>query len=342
MRFEKSWIIVRKEFSEFRKNKYILYSLFLMPILMAVVLPVVYLVPISTFATPPADHPLDLRINIVQELQGSDLSNSSVENIRFFNTNLANVIAYKCEFFNCSIVGSVVRDCNLTSSTITNSVVEHSNLRFSATIDSSTPGSLFLGSQSESEKYLVLIIDSLLMFFVLIPAIIPTVIASYSFVGEKLNKSLEPLLATPTTDTELLMGKTLAIFIPSVLVTWISLLPAVIIVDLVTYPILGYYILPNMIWILGVFLVAPLFCILSVLVNVIISARVSDVRTSQQIGSIVVLPAIAFFIVALAGIVVLNEVYMLLFGLAIFAVDLAVFYVALRVFQREEILVKWK
>ena len=342
MRFEKSWIIVRKEFSEFRKNKYILYSLFLMPILMAVVLPVVYLVPISTFATPPADHPLDLRISIVQELQGSDLSNSSVENIRFFNTNLENVIAYKCEFFNCTIVGSVVRDCNLTSSTITNSVVEHCNLRFSATIDSSTPGSLFLGSQSESEKYLVLIIDSLLMFFVLIPAIIPTVIASYSFVGEKLNKSLEPLLATPTTDTELLMGKTLAIFIPSVLVTWISLLPAVIIVDLVTYPILGYYILPNMIWILGVFLVAPLFCILSVLVNVIISARVSDVRTSQQIGSIVVLPAIAFFIVALAGIVVLNDVYMLLFGAAILAIDLAVFYVALRVFQREEILVKWK
>ena len=342
MRFEKSWIIVRKEFSEFRKNKYILYSLFLMPILMAVVLPTVYLVPISTFATPPADHPLDLGISIVQELQGSHLSNGTVENIRFFNTNLDNMIVYKCEFFNCSIVNSVVRDSNLTNSTITNSVVEHSNLKYSAIVDSSTPGSLFLGPQSESEKYLILIIDSLLMFFVLIPAIIPTVIASYSFVGEKLNKSLEPLLATPTSDTELLMGKTLAIFIPSVMITWISLLPAVIIVDLVTYPILGYYILPNMIWLLGVFFVAPLFCILSVLVNVIISARVSDVRTSQQIGSIVVLPAIAFFIVALAGIVVLNEVYMLLFGTAILAIDLFVFYIALRVFQREEILVKWK
>jgi hypothetical protein len=69
MRLEKSWIIVRKEFSEFRKNKYILYSLFLMPRLMAVVLPVVYLVPISTFATPPANHPLDLGINIVQEIR---------------------------------------------------------------------------------------------------------------------------------------------------------------------------------------------------------------------------------------------------------------------------------
>jgi ABC-2 type transport system permease protein len=342
MRLEKSWIIVRKEFSEFRKNKYILYSLFLMPILMAVVLPVVYLVPISTFATPPANHPLDLGINIVQEIPGGNQSNGSLENIRFFNTHLENVIANKCEFFNCTIINSVIKDSNLTSSSIAGSVVEHSNLKLSTTTDSSTPGSLLLGSQSESEKYLVLIIDSLLMFFVLIPAIIPTVIASYSFVGEKLNKSLEPLLATPTTDMELLAGKVLAIFIPSVLVTWISLLPAVVIIDMVTHPILGYYILPNMIWILGVFLVAPLFCILSVLVNVIVSARVSDVRTSQQIGSIVILPAIAFFIVALTGIVVLNDVYMLIFGGVILLVDLVVLYISLRMFQREEILVKWK
>ncbi len=342
MRFEKSWIIVRKEFSEFRKNKYILYSLFLMPILMAVVLPLVYLVPISTFATPPADHPLDLGISIVQDIQGGNQSNNSFANIRFFDANLENMIANKCEFFNCTISSSVIRNSNLTNSSITVSVVEHSNLRSSMTIGSSTPGSLFLGSQSESEQYLILIIDSLLMFFVLIPAIIPTVIASYSFVGEKLNKSLEPLLATPTTDTELLAGKVLAIFIPSVLVTWISLLPAIVIVDIVTRPILGYYILPNMIWILGVFFVAPLFCILSVLVNVIVSARVSDVRTSQQIGSIVVLPAIAFFIVALAGVVVLNEAYMLLLGVGILTVDLVVFFISLRVFQREEILVKWK
>jgi type IV secretory pathway TrbL component len=69
---------------------------------------------------------------------------------------------------------------------------------------------------------------------------------------------------------------------------------------------------------------------------------VSDVRTSQQIGSIVVLPAIAFFVVALAGVVVLNELYMLLLAAAILVVDLLVFYISLRTFQREEILVKWK
>src|SRR5512144_452179 len=52
------------------------------------------------------------------------------------------------------------------------------------------------------------------MYLVLIPAILPSIIASYSIVGEKIEKSLEPLLATPTTDGELLLGKSLASFVP--------------------------------------------------------------------------------------------------------------------------------
>jgi len=342
MNLDKIWIIVRKEFSEYRKNRYILYSLFLMPLLMAVVLPLVYLVPIATFATPPATQPLDLGISITLEVQDNQISNFSFEGIRFVNCQLTNVVAVKCEFVGCRIDSCIVRDSNITGSEVTNSIASHCNIWSSTTVNSMVPRSLFLGIESESEMYLKLFVNSLLMFFVLIPAIIPTVIASYSFVGEKLNKSLEPLLATPTTDFELLAGKSLAILLPSIAVTWISLLPTIIIVDLVTAPVLGYYLLPNAIWIVGVFLVAPLFGALSVLVNVIVSAKVSDVRTSQQIGSIVVLPGVAFFIIALAGILILSVEYMLLFGLAVLVLDVGVFYLAIRVFKREQILVNWK
>ena len=58
-------------------------------------------------------------------------------------------------------------------------------------------------------------------FFAVMAAILPTVIASYSFVGEKVERSLEPLLATPTTDGELLLGKCLAAFLPSM--AWCNL-----------------------------------------------------------------------------------------------------------------------
>ena len=46
--------------------------------------------------------------------------------------------------------------------------------------------------------------------FIIIASLIPTSMASYNFVGEKVEKSLEPLLATPVTDNEILLGKSIA------------------------------------------------------------------------------------------------------------------------------------
>lgn len=342
LRWEIVDAIVRKEMAEYRRNRYILLSLFLMPIIMSTILPLVYLVPITAFATPPADEPLDLGIPIEVEVVDLDLINSSFQNARIVDARLFNCAANHCELVNCTISMCVIGDSNITSCQVQDSILSRCNIRLSATSGSLAPGSVFLGVESESEQYLKLFVNSLLMFFVLIPTVIPTVIASYSFVGEKLSRSLEPLLATPTTDLELLVGKTMAIFLPTMAVTWLSILPTLAIVDLVTYPILGYFILPNDIWLVGVFMVAPLFCILSVLINVIISSKVTDVRSSQQIGGVVVLPAIAFFIVALAGIVALSAVNMAAFAAAILALDLVVLGLALRSFRREDILVRWR
>jgi len=54
--------------------------------------------------------------------------------------------------------------------------------------------------------------------------IIPVNIAAYSVVGEKTTRSLEPLLATPITTAELLIGKNMAAAIPAVLATWAGFL----------------------------------------------------------------------------------------------------------------------
>ena len=62
-------------------------------------------------------------------------------------------------------------------------------------------------------RKLIFAFDALVFIFIILAAIIPTVIGSYSIVGEKIEK-LETLLATPTTDSEILLGKTLAAFLP--------------------------------------------------------------------------------------------------------------------------------
>lgn len=179
------------------------------------------------------------------------------------------------------------------------------------------------------------------MYFVLIPSILPSIIASYSFVGEKVEKSLEPLLATPTTDGELLLGKSLAAFVPCMAVTYIAAAIFVSILDFWSYTALGILLLPNMYWALLMFVITPLACIMSVLANVIISSRVSDIRAAQQLGGIVVLPLV--FVVLFAS---TTSSPSMLLGLAVAAAlavaDVALFYLSKAVFQREEILTKWK
>jgi len=66
------------------------------------------------------------------------------------------------------------------------------------------------------------LISQFLILFLLMPVIIPVTIASYSIVGEKTTRTLEPLLATPITTLELLTGKALAAAAPALGVTWLS------------------------------------------------------------------------------------------------------------------------
>src|SRR4029450_3613219 len=58
--------------------------------------------------------------------------------------------------------------------------------------------------------------------FLLLPMLLPSIIASYSIVGEKSNRTLEPLLATPIKTGELLTGKILASLLPTMLLTWVA------------------------------------------------------------------------------------------------------------------------
>jgi ABC-type Na+ efflux pump permease subunit len=179
-----------------------------------------------------------------------------------------------------------------------------------------------------------------IMYFVLIPAVLPSIIASYGIVGEKIEKSLEPLLATPTTDSELLLGKCLASFLPCMAVTYLAAAIFLPIIDLWSYNTIGIYLFPNVYWALLTFVITPLGCIMSVLGNVIISSRVSDIRAAQQLGGIVVLPLI--FVVIFGAIFSAVTLLAVIVSVALAAADIGLFYLSKATFQREEILTKWK
>jgi len=178
-------------------------------------------------------------------------------------------------------------------------------------------------------------------YLIVISAVLPSVIASYSFVGEKIEKSLEPLLATPTTDGELLLGKSLASFIPCLAVTYLAAFVSASILDGWSFIRAGAFLVPNTFWIIAIGLITPLACVMSVEVNVFVSSRVNDIRAAQQLGGLVVLPIIVLLILVVTG-VELSLLIGILATVVLVVVDVMLFYLSKETFQREEILTKWK
>lgn len=136
------------------------------------------------------------------------------------------------------------------------------------------------------------IITNFMAYFLLIPAMVPMAIATQSVIGEKVARSLEPQLATPLEVGELLAGKTMAAALPAILATWAVFALYGFVNGAIADPILTQLIFSN-VWLLAMATLVPLICLFSVLLGIVVSSRVDDPRTAQQIGGFVVIPIIA-------------------------------------------------
>ena len=185
-------------------------------------------------------------------------------------------------------------------------------------------------------------LESLIYFFVIFAAVLPTSIAAYSIVGEKVERSLEPMLATPLSDNEILLGKTIASLVPPVLTTWLGASIFMATSDFLLHGIISYYYFPN--WNAGImlFVLAPLAALFGVEVAVIASSRISDVRGANQLGGLVWIPFMAIFIYAVEGNFQFNVGNLLLFSGMLALLELLLFFIASTTFRREQILTKWK
>jgi ABC-2 type transport system permease protein len=198
-----------------------------------------------------------------------------------------------------------------------------------------------LRDMNPMHAFLVLMNDQYLFYFLIIPMMMPVYIAAYSIVGEKETKSLEPLLATPISVWELLVAKSIAAVVPSVILTWLSFIVLVI---------GGYFVMPEPVflelirpvWIVGMALLSPLLALLSVFSGVIVSSRINDPRTAQQVTGIFIVPIIALSLAVLAGKIFLGVGVVLMAAAITLLIDCVVLYFAVKLFQRETILTRWK
>lgn len=198
------------------------------------------------------------------------------------------------------------------------------------------------GSLAELECAQFLILQQFMVLFLMMPAIIPVTIASYSIVGEKNTHTLEPLLATPITTGQLLAGKALAAAIPAIVATLLSFaIFATGAYFLAASPAVALQLLGPL-WLTAIFVVGPLLSLAGVSLAVMISSRVNDPRAAEQLSVVIILPLMAIFIGQLLGTVVLNQNFLLLIAAALVLIDATLLFLATRLFQRENILTRWK
>jgi len=194
---------------------------------------------------------------------------------------------------------------------------------------------------SAADCTIVYTLNLFVLMFMILPVAIPVTIAAYSIVGEKTTRSLEPLLATPITTAELLAAKIVAAIVPAVLATWVAFGIFLLGVRLLASPaIFGEFFAAQ--WLLAILVVAPLLTLLSACVAVIVSSRVSDPRVAEQLSSVVILPLILLVIGQSVGLILINRQIILLMGVVVLVLDAVLLWLAVRLFQRETILTRWK
>jgi len=179
------------------------------------------------------------------------------------------------------------------------------------------------------------------VMLVLIPVTASMSLAAYSVVGEKQARSLEPLLVTPITTFELLGAKVLGAFIPSILLTAASFAVYLLVTVVFARPgvtgvLLGLHSMAI------VFALGPLAALAALQLAVCVSSRVNDARTAQQIGVVIILPIPGLLIGQLMGALTLTGPVIALIAAGLAVLNAGLMWLAIRLFDRETILTRWR
>jgi len=180
-----------------------------------------------------------------------------------------------------------------------------------------------------------------LVMLVLAPVTSAMSVAASSVIGEKQARTLEPLLVTPITTLELLGGKLLGALLPALLVAVISLALYLGVVALVSANgVFSVLLGPRTLGV--VLLLGPLASMVALQLAICVSSRVNDARTAQQLGIFVILPIPALLLGQIFGGIELTGPLILWIALGLFIVNIGLMWIAIRLFDRETILTRWK
>ena len=180
-------------------------------------------------------------------------------------------------------------------------------------------------------------VDYALFLPLMVSVLVPAVMSAYSVVGEREQGTLEPVLTTPVSRAELLIGKAAAVFMPAVALGYLMFGVFVAITQLAAASPVAAAVrhapqLP------AALVFIPLLAAWAIWVGLAISTRVTDTRVAQQLATLGSLPPVA--LAALMSFQVISPTFGLAAALAggLLAVDCAACFAVARLFDRERLI----
>jgi ABC-2 type transport system permease protein len=204
----------------------------------------------------------------------------------------------------------------------------------------SAPGSAAEGLSGDGQIQLFLF-QQFLLLFLLTPITGGMALAAHAVVGEKQARTLEPLLATPVTTSELLVAKIVGALVPTLAIALVGVMFYFAGIVMLTAPGVARAMAT---WrtALLLLLVGPAAALVSLQAAMIVSSRVNDARTAQQFGVLIILPLTAVLVAQFIGAFWLSTTMIAAIGFGLLALWILLTAVSVVLFDRESILTRWR
>jgi len=176
------------------------------------------------------------------------------------------------------------------------------------------------------------------IFFILIPVMASSVMASSSFVGEKEKSTLETLLYCPLPLKKIFTAKILASLLLSMAVSIFSFIVMIIVTETIIFVLAGTLIMPNINWIIILLLVSPAAAIISINLIVRNSAKAQSSEEAQQSSLFLVLPVILLVVGQFTGIMMISVKLFLLIAAVLAVIAALTFKSSFGKFNYESLL----
>lgn len=180
-----------------------------------------------------------------------------------------------------------------------------------------------------------------LLVFLFVPISVAMTTAAHAVVGEKEARTMEPLLATPLTTSELLIAKVIGALLPAVVVTVPELLLYLGAIAVFSEPgVLATMITWRSAAAVGV--LAPGLSLIALQLTVLFSTRVQNEDTARQLAIVGVLPFGALILAQFTGHLWLSAAALAASGIGLIGAWLLLLALSVAAFDRDRVLTRWR